>query len=155
MRAARLHGVGRLDEVTDERAALTASDNRRPQEAPAPEKGHRSMRNTTRGIPSLLSALMSRTDPRDRRLRASPNTLDAENAPRAVLAGQATAIPNSADGAVDMIRTVRAAEDAAVKGRPSAMKVRGRPDATTDPGFTRREAERDMTLGALASVGAR
>jgi transposase len=39
-----------------------------------------------------------RTDRRDRRLRGKSDTLDAENAARAVLAGNATAIPKSADG---------------------------------------------------------
>ncbi len=42
-----------------------------------------------------------RTDRRDRRLRGKSDTIDAENAARAVLAGQATAIPKSADGARD------------------------------------------------------
>lgn len=62
-----------------------------------------------------------RTDRRDRRLRGKSDTLDAENAARAVLAGQATAIPKSADGVVEMIRQVKVAKDVAVKARTSAM----------------------------------
>lgn len=62
-----------------------------------------------------------RTDRRDRRLRGKSDTLDAENAARAVLAGHATATPKTADGAVEMIRTIKVAKDIAVKGRTSAM----------------------------------
>jgi transposase len=62
-----------------------------------------------------------RTDRRDRRLRGKSDTLDAENAARAVLAGRATAIPKTADGSVEMIRTVKVAKDVAVKARTSAM----------------------------------
>ena len=62
-----------------------------------------------------------RTDRRDRRLRGKSDTLDAENAARAVLSGQACAIPKSADGVVEMIRTVKVAKDLAVKARTAAM----------------------------------
>jgi len=62
-----------------------------------------------------------RTDRRDRRLRGKSDTLDAENAARAVLAGHASAIPKSADGMVEMIRQVKVAKDVAVKARTSAM----------------------------------
>ncbi len=62
-----------------------------------------------------------RTDRRDRRLRGKSDTLDAENAARAVLAGHATAIPKAADGTVEMIRTIKVAKDVAVKARTSAM----------------------------------
>jgi len=50
-----------------------------------------------------------RTDRRDRRLRGKSDTLDAENAARAVLAGHATAVPKTADGIVEMIRQVKVA----------------------------------------------
>jgi transposase len=62
-----------------------------------------------------------RTDRRDRRLRGKSDTIDAENAARAVLNGQATAVPKNADGTVEMIRLVKVAKDVAVKGRTSAM----------------------------------
>ena len=62
-----------------------------------------------------------RTDRRDRRLRGKSDSLDAENAARSVLAGHATAIPKTADGTVEMIRTVKVAKDVAVKARTSAI----------------------------------
>jgi transposase len=62
-----------------------------------------------------------RTDRRDRRLRGKSDTLDAENAARAVLAGNATAIPKTNDGTVEMIRQVKIAKDLAVKGRSAAI----------------------------------
>jgi transposase len=58
-----------------------------------------------------------RTDRRDRRLRGKSDTIDAENAARAVLNGQASAVPKSADGTVEMIRLVKVAKDVAVKAR--------------------------------------
>lgn len=62
-----------------------------------------------------------RTDRRDRRLRGKDDFIDAENAARAVLAGIATAVPKTADGNVEMIRTIKVAKDVAVKARTSAM----------------------------------
>ncbi len=38
-----------------------------------------------------------------------------------MLAGHATAIPKTADGAVEMIRQIKIAKDIAVKARTSAM----------------------------------
>lgn len=64
---------------------------------------------------------VSRPDRRLRRLNGKSDTLDAENAARAVLAGFATAIPKSADGVVEMIRQLKIAHDTAVKDRTSAM----------------------------------
>jgi len=64
---------------------------------------------------------VSRPDRRLRRLNGKSDTLDAENAARAVLAGFATAIPKSADGAVEMIRQLKVAHDTAVKDRSAAM----------------------------------
>lgn len=71
-----------------------------------------------RGIGTLE---VMRTDRRDRRLRGKSDTIDAENAARAVLAGLASAIPKSADGTVEMIRQIKVAKDVAVKARTSAM----------------------------------
>jgi transposase len=62
-----------------------------------------------------------RTDRRDRRLRGKSDSLDAENAARAVLAGHARAVPKSADGEVEMLRTIKVAKDVAVKARSSAL----------------------------------
>ena len=60
-------------------------------------------------------------DRRDRRLRGKNDTIDAENAARAVLAGQARAVPKSAEGTVEMMRQVKVAKDLAVKARTAAM----------------------------------
>jgi len=62
-----------------------------------------------------------RTDRRDRRLRGKSDTIDAENAARAVLAGTVHAIPKTGDGIVEMIRVTKVAKDNAVKARSSAM----------------------------------
>ncbi len=57
---------------------------------------------------------VARPDRRLRRLNGKSDTLDAENAARAVLAGFATAIPKTADGVVEMIRQLKVAHDTAV-----------------------------------------
>lgn len=64
---------------------------------------------------------VSRPDRRLRRLNGKSDTLDAQNAARAVLAGVATAQPKAADGAVEMIRQLKVAHDTAVKDRSAAM----------------------------------
>jgi transposase len=62
----------------------------------------------------------------ERRRRGSRRNLqksdpsDAEVAARAVLAGEASGVPKSADGSVEMIRTLRAARRSAVKARTQA-----------------------------------
>ena len=60
----------------------------------------------------------------DRRLRhgkGKSDPLDAESAARAVLSGQAAALPKSGTGVVEMIRHLKVARDTAVKGRTQAM----------------------------------
>lgn len=47
--------------------------------------------------------------------------IDAEGAARAVLSGQATALPKAGTGSAEMIRHLKVARDAAVKGRTQAM----------------------------------
>ena len=64
---------------------------------------------------------VSRPDRRLRRLNGKSDTLDAENAARAVLAGFATATPKTMDGAVEMIRQLKVANDTAVKQRAATM----------------------------------
>ena len=64
---------------------------------------------------------VNRADRRMRRLVGKSDTLDAENAARAVLSGFATAEPKTADGMVEMIRQLKVAHDTAVKDRSSAM----------------------------------
>ncbi|MDJ0346458.1 transposase [Streptomyces sp. H10-C2] len=62
-----------------------------------------------------------RPDRRLRRMNGKSDTLDAENAARAVLAGFATATPKSADGEAEMIRQLKIAHDQAVGQRSAAM----------------------------------
>jgi transposase len=62
-----------------------------------------------------------RTDRRERRLNGKSDTLDAENAARAAMAGKATAVPKTGDGTVEMLRQIKVAKDVAVKARTSAM----------------------------------
>jgi transposase len=59
----------------------------------------------------------------ERRRRSSRSNVqksdpsDAEAAARAVLAGEASGVPKSSDGEVEMIRTLRAARRSAIKAR--------------------------------------
>jgi transposase len=64
---------------------------------------------------------VARPDRRDRRQRGKDDTLDAENAARAVLAGKATATPKAADGTSEMIRQIKIARDTAVKARTQTI----------------------------------
>jgi transposase len=64
---------------------------------------------------------VNRGDRRNRRSNGKSDTLDAEAAARAVLAGSAAAVPKSADGACEMIRQVKIARDTAVKARTQAL----------------------------------
>ena len=52
---------------------------------------------------------VNRGDRRSRRNNGKTDTLDAEAAARAVLSGQAVAVPKSADGTVEMIRQIKIA----------------------------------------------
>lgn len=56
-----------------------------------------------------------------RRQRGKSDTIDAEAAARAVLAGQADAPPKSGDGEVEMIRHLKITRDTALKCRTQAM----------------------------------
>lgn len=58
-----------------------------------------------------------------RHQKGKDDALDAESAARAVLAGQATALPKSANSTVEMIRHLKIARDTAVKGRSQAMQT--------------------------------
>ena len=64
---------------------------------------------------------VNRADRRLRRAAGKSDTIDAEAAARAVLAGQATATPKAADGAVEMMRQLKVTRDTAVKARTTAM----------------------------------
>ena len=84
---------------------------------------------------------MNRADRRLRRVAGKSDWIDAEAAARSVLAGQATATPKTADGAVEMIRQLKVARDPAVKARCAALRP-GRLDTPT--------ASAKYTLRALA-----
>ena len=60
-------------------------------------------------------------DRRTRRTNGKDDTLDAERAARALLAGTATAVPKTADGCSEMVRQLKIARDTAVKARAAAM----------------------------------
>jgi transposase len=64
---------------------------------------------------------VNRGDRRLRRSNGKSDTLDAEAAARAVLSGEAAAVPKNADGACEMIRQVKIARDTAVKSRTTAL----------------------------------
>ena len=70
-----------------------------------------------------------------RRNRQKSDPSDAEAAARAVLAGEASGVPKSADGRVEMIRVLRAARRSAIKGedagrQPAPGLARDGPRAT-------------------------
>jgi transposase len=64
---------------------------------------------------------VSHCDRRKRRNNGKSDTIDAESAARSVLAGIATAVPKSADGAAEMVRQIKVARDTAVKARSAAI----------------------------------
>jgi transposase len=64
---------------------------------------------------------VDRPSRRLRHRKGKSDPIDAEAAARAVLGGQATGLPKSGTGAVEMIRHLKAARDTAVKARTQAM----------------------------------
>jgi transposase len=64
---------------------------------------------------------VSHCDRRKRRSHGKSDTLDAETAARSVLAGLATSVPKSADGAAEMVRQIKIARDTAVKAKSAAI----------------------------------
>ena len=72
-----------------------------------------------RGIKVLEVERRSRRRSSRRNLEKSDSS-DAEAAARAVLAGEASGVPKSADGRVEMIRALRAARRSAIKARTQA-----------------------------------
>ncbi|GAA3826082.1 IS110 family transposase [Sphaerisporangium flaviroseum] len=77
---------------------------------------------------------VNRPDRAARRRRGKTDAVDAENAARAVLSGQATAVAKGGDGSVEMIRMFKMAKDSAIKARTQAINqlkavlVRAEPD---------------------------
>ena len=64
---------------------------------------------------------VNRGDRRARRNNGKSDSTDAEAAARAVLSGQASAVPKSADGVVEMIRQLKVARDTARKAKTAAI----------------------------------
>ena len=64
---------------------------------------------------------VNRPDRQLRHQKGKSDSIDAEAAARTVLGGQATAVPKSGTGTVEMIRHLKVARDTAVKGRTQAM----------------------------------
>ena len=85
---------------------------------------------------------VNRGDRRTRRAAGKSDTLDAEVAARSVLAGQSTAIPKTADGAVEMMRQLKITRDTAVKARTTAMNTLKPIVVNAPPGL--REALQDL-----------
>ena len=96
---------------------------------------------------------VNRGDRRTRRSAGKSDTIDAEVAARSVLAGQSTAIPKTADGAVEMMRQVKITRDTAVKARTTAMNTLKQIVAHASPVL--REALHDLTDHGLLTRCAR
>jgi len=66
---------------------------------------------------------VNRPDRKARRLKGKSDPVDAEAAARAVLSGEASAVPKSGDDRVEMIRALRAARSSAIKARTQAINA--------------------------------
>jgi transposase len=66
---------------------------------------------------------VDRPDRSDRRRRGKSDTLDAESAARAVLAGRRTTTPKTKDGLVESLRVLRLTRSTAVKARRAALQL--------------------------------
>jgi transposase len=64
-----------------------------------------------------------RPDRRARRFNGKSDTLDAQNAARAVLAGERTSAPKHRDGGVEALRVLRVARNSAMKARRAALQL--------------------------------
>ena len=107
----------------------------------------------TRGIEVLEVERRERRRRSSRRNFEKSDSSDAEAAARAVLAGEASGVPKSADGTVEMIRTLRAARRSAVKARTQAAnQLQGL--RVTAPEQLRRRL-RGLHTKELVSVAAR
>src|SRR5439155_8622238 len=63
---------------------------------------------------------VNRTNRQIRRRKGKTDTVDAEAAARAVLAGDATVIPKAGDGPIESVRQLRVARAGAMKARTAA-----------------------------------
>ena len=94
-----------------------------------------------------------RPDRRARRFNGKSDTLDAENAARAVLSGERTSTPKHRNGAVEALRTLRVARTSAVKARRAALQLL-RNTIVSAPDRLR-ESIRGLTRTVCLSVPAR
>jgi len=100
-----------------------------------------------------IAVEIERPKRRHLRRKGKSDPIDAEAAARAVLAGEATGVPKSADGRVEMIRTLRSARHSAVKARSQAAnQLQG--FVVTAPEELRHRL-RELTTKKLVSVAAR
>jgi transposase len=96
---------------------------------------------------------VNRPDRQARRRRGKSDPVDAEAAARAVLAGQATAIPKAGDHLVEMVRCLRVARATAAKARTQTVNAM-RALVVTAPAELR-EQLRELPVGRLARTAAR
>ena len=110
------------------------------------------------GLARLLGAQgqvvveVNRPDRQARRRRGKSDPVDAEAAARAVLAGQATAIPTTGDSMVEMVRCLQVARATAMKARTQACALWAL--LVTAP-VELREQLRDLDPSKLAAAAAR
>ena len=102
---------------------------------------------------SLLVFEVIRPNRQTRRRKGKSDPADAEAAARAVLSGEAAAIPKAGDDVVEMIRVLRVARSTALKARTQAMNAM-RALVVTAPGELR-DRFRDMPGGRLVEAAAR
>jgi transposase len=96
---------------------------------------------------------VNRPDRQARRRRGKSDPVDAEAAARAVLAGQATAVPKIGDSMVEMVRCLRVARATAMKARTQSANAL-RALLVTAP-VELREQLRDLDPSKLAATAAR
>ena len=96
---------------------------------------------------------VNRPDRADRRRRGKDDSLDAEAAARAVLAGTASGAPKTRDGLIESIRALRVARRAVVRDRTAATNQLRALALTATPAV--REPLRGLTAAALVRHAAR
>ena len=106
-----------------------------------------------RGIEVLEVERPKHRRPSSRRNLEKSDPSDAERGARAVLAGEASGVPKSSDGRVEMIRTLRAARRSAIKARTQAANQLQGLRATAPEGL--RHRLRGLTTKELVSVAGR
>ncbi len=90
---------------------------------------------------------------RKTRRHGKSDTIDAEAAARAVLSGEATAVPKTGDGPVEMIRVLRLTRRSAVKNR--TMTANQLNALVTTAPYALRDQLRGLSTGKRVTVAAR